>query len=140
MLIYYINICIHMFFIGLMVPMSVSLYGHISEHRKAYENQRIRKNKNKVDQAVVSDYDSDSSSDSTRSSWWSNVYGFDMRSNPTYLVDKKSDNEETEEKWYIMPEPITSHFNSSRVKSLSCLKIVCIYVIYLKTIIKFSVF
>lgn len=114
-----------------MVPMTVSLYGHLLEHRKAYENQRVRKNKNKVDQTVVTDYDSDSSTDSTRSSWWSNVYGFDMRSNPTYLVDKKSDNGEAEEKWYIMPEPICSHFNSTRVKYLSCLKIVCMYMLYI---------
>lgn len=119
-------------FIGLMVPETVSLYGHLSEHRKAYENQRLRKgkNKNKVDQTVVTDYDSDSSTDSTNCSWWSNVYGFDMRSNPTYLVDKKSDNGETEEKWYIMPEPIYSHFNSSRVKCL-VLSQNCMYICYI---------
>lgn len=113
-------------FTGLMLPKCVSLYGQLLEQRHTYENQRICKNKKnantnsinktKLDQTLSEESDSSSTSDSTNCSWWSNVYGFDMRSTREFIVDDKKNASGIHEKWCIMPEPIVSGFNSRKVK------------------------
>jgi len=98
-----------------MIPMKISLYAHLSEQRRAYENGRIRKKVKKLNQPITTDYESDSSTDSNYCSWWSNVYGFDLTSDPEFLIDENSENGELNHKWRIMAEPIASYFNSCRV-------------------------
>lgn len=112
--------------------MCVTLYGQLVENRQVYENQRIRKNKKEkmnkksnnqipqksVNQLVTKDYDSDSSSDSTWTTWWRDVYGFDMRSRAEFLVIRDSENKNCSQfnKWRIMPEPIFAFFDPYKVK------------------------
>lgn len=110
--------------------MCITLYGQLSEQRRAYENRRNRKHskKNKkktLDKCVVkkkekesiSDaYDTDSSSDSTWCSWWSDVYGFDMRSKPEFLVNNFSESGYSSD--FVMTEPIISFFDPYKVNLL----------------------
>lgn len=113
-------------FTGLMIPKCVTLYGQLLEQMYTYENQRICKNKNKdntksinktkLDGKLSEESDSSSTSDSTNCSWWSNVYGFDMRSKREYIVDSKKNSSGKYEKWCVMPEPIVTGFNSRKVK------------------------
>lgn len=115
-----------------MIPKCVSLYGQLSDQRRAYENRRVRKfktteknkkhniptfNKKKLESEEEL-CDSDSSSDSTWCSWWKDVYGFDMRSKPDMLVDELTDSENfsaSKKKWCVMSEPIVSFFDPYRV-------------------------
>lgn len=121
------------FSLGIMIPQCVSLFGHLSDHRRAYENRRVRKFKtkeknkntncptfNKQKQEEDS-YDTDSSSDSTWCSWWRDVYGFDMRSKPDMLVDRMSGNEncyDSNKSWCVMTEPLVAFFDPCRVNVL----------------------
>lgn len=112
-----------------MIPSCVSLYGQLLENRRAYENGRIRmhpkktENKNSQDclskenavQSEVGGYDTDSSTDSTLCSWWSNVYGFDMRSNPVVVEDPSSKLGGSSKQWCIMTEPVTTFFDPRKV-------------------------
>lgn len=112
-----------------MIPACVSLYGQLLENRRAYENGRIRKypkkteNKNQqgglnnknAEHSEREDYDTDSSTDSTLCSWWSNVYGFDMRSNPLFVEDPSSKPGDISNQWCIMSEPVTTFFDPSKV-------------------------
>ncbi|XP_025196022.1 probable protein arginine N-methyltransferase 1.2 [Melanaphis sacchari] len=124
---------------GLMIPMCVTLYGQLLEQRRIYGNCRIRKktkkkaykklnkrfNINKSNKSETQSNDSDSSSDSTLCSWWSNVYGFDMRSYSEITVDCSSESVDCpksfKDEWRIMEEPIVTFFDPSKVVSNACL-------------------
>lgn len=107
--------------------MSVTLYCQLLEQRRIYENQRIRKSKKstklvtkEMKKTTVGDgYDTDNSLDSMCCSWWNDVYGFDMRSKPEFLIEKYSESEDCsvsdEKHWFLMPEPIIAHFDPSKV-------------------------
>jgi len=115
-----------------MIPMCVTLYGQLLEQRRVFGNCRIRKrikkrtyqksnsylNLNKSDK---SETDTDSSSDSTLCSWWSNVYGFDMRSNTEIVVDRDSESVDypisAKDKWYLMDEPLVTFFDPCKVNN-----------------------
>lgn len=119
---------------GLMIPKCVTLYCQLLEQKRVYDNQQAYKNKKKdkklnckqiVVPSVEECSDSDSSSDSTRCSWWSNVYGFDMRSKREFLVDHDCQNRNCRDlhnKWCVMPEPLFKSFNPLKVRYF-CLSI-----------------
>lgn len=114
-----------------MIPKCVSLYGQLSDQRRAYENRRIRKLKpkeknkntnhpkfNKKLESEEESCDTDSSSDSTWCSWWKDVYGFDMRSKPDMWVDQFPENEnssDSNKEWCVMTEPLIAFFDPCRV-------------------------
>lgn len=112
-----------------MIPMFITLYAQLSEQRRAYENRRDRKyskknNNNKTfDSDVVTKMedesdgcDTDSSTDSTWCSWWSDVYGFDMRSKPEFLKTSESGvSSDFNKDWFVMTEPIISFFDPYKV-------------------------
>jgi hypothetical protein len=115
-----------------MIPKSVSLYGQLSDQRRAYENRRIRKLKTKEKkkntnypkfskkklESEEEDCDTDSSSDSTWCSWWKDVYGFDMRSKPDTWIDQFPGDENcsgSNKEWCVMPEPLIAFFDPCRV-------------------------
>lgn len=113
-----------------MIPMCITLYGQLSEQRRAYENRRSRKfskkNKNKAlnncvvknkeKETIIDGYDTDSSSDSTWCSWWSDVYGFDMRSKPEFLVNHFSERRYSSD--FVLTEPIITFFDPYKVNLL----------------------
>lgn len=123
---------------GLMIPKCVTLYCQLLEQKRVYENQQLYKNKKK-DKKLNSkkivlpsvekcsdgddDSDSDSSSDSTRCSWWSSVYGFDMRSKREFLVDhdcQVGNCFNLHKEWCVMPEPLFKSFNPFKVRFFAC--------------------
>lgn len=124
----------HIFVIGLMIPMCVTLFGQLLTQRRVFANSRLRKstkkklnkkqnycvntNKSGKFEAQYSS-DTDSSSDATSCSWWSDVYGFDMRSNTEIVVDYNSENadcpDSAKDKWYVMEEPLITFFNPCKV-------------------------
>ncbi|XP_060847189.1 protein arginine N-methyltransferase 1-like [Rhopalosiphum padi] len=121
---------------GLMVPMCVTLYGQLLEQRRVYGNCRIRKktkkktykkfnkclNISKSKNSETQSSDTDSSSDSTLCSWWSNVYGFDMRSYSEIVVDCKSESPNSaKDEWQMMEEPLVTFFDPYKVVSNACL-------------------
>lgn len=118
-----------------MIPMCVTIYGQLLEHRQAYSNQRIYKtnkkkkykklneymHKEKLNQSLTKNNDCDSSSDdSTNCSWWKNVYGFDMRSKAQFIVDSNSESEDNNStrEWRVMSEPLVQFFDPCRVNLL----------------------
>lgn len=121
---------------GLMIPMCVTLYGQLLEQRRIYGNCRIRKRTkkktlkkfnrglkiNKSDKSETQSSDTDSSSDSTLCSWWSNVYGFDMRSHSEVVVDCNSESPDSAKgEWHVMEEPLVTFFDPCKVVSNACL-------------------
>lgn len=116
-----------------MIPKSVSLYFQLLEQRCLYANQRIYKNsknnkpnstdKKKLDKSLTVEYDSDSSTDSTNCSWWSNVYGFDMRiqrdfiviDDCNYSISNTINSSVHQNNWCIMPEPVIQFFDPCKV-------------------------
>ncbi|XP_027840234.2 uncharacterized protein LOC114121922 [Aphis gossypii] len=121
---------------GLMIPMCVTLYGQLLEQRRIYGNCRIRKKTkkktlkkfnrslkiNKSDKPETQSSDTDSSSDSTLCSWWSNVYGFDMRSYSEVVVDSNSESPiSAKDEWQVMEEPLVTFFDPCKVVSNACL-------------------
>lgn len=109
--------------------MKVTLYGQLLEQRQKYENQcshkknvltKIKKipTKKKGNLSLIEGYNSDSSSDTTLCSWWSDVYGFDMRLTTTFIVEQYIDEKKIlheEKKWRIMPDPIITFFDFRKV-------------------------
>ncbi|XP_060858397.1 uncharacterized protein LOC132935795 [Metopolophium dirhodum] len=124
---------------GLMIPMCVTLYGQLLEQRRVFGNCRIRKSTkkrtykkcdnclklNKSGKSETLSSDTDSSSDSTLCSWWSNVYGFDMRSNTEIVVGCNSESvdcpDSAKDKWFMMDEPLVTFFDPCKVVSNACL-------------------
>lgn len=115
-----------------MIPMCVTLYGQLLEQRRVFGNCRLRKKTNKktykksdsclnLNKSDKSETDTDSSSDSTLCSWWSNVYGFDMRSNTEFVVDCGSESvdcpDSAKDKWHLMDEPIVTFFDPCKVNN-----------------------
>lgn len=116
-----------------MIPNNVSLYIQLLEQRGLYVNQRVYKNsknnkpnstnKKKLDESLTDEYDSDSSTDSTKCSWWSDVYGFDMRVQRDFIVinDYSYSKNNTigssvhPNDWCIMPEPAVQFFDPCKV-------------------------
>jgi len=98
--------------------MRVALYGQLSEQRKAYDNQRNSKSKkimttidNKLSEIVDDHSDTDLS-------WWRNVYGFDMRSEQTFLVDHSKSEDggsDVDKEGFLIIEPIVTYFNPRKV-------------------------
>jgi len=112
--------------------MCVTLYGQLLEQRRVYRNCRIRKktknktlkkfNKvlkiNKSDKSETQSSDTDSSSDSTLCSWWSDVYGFDMRSYSEVVVDCNSESPDSaKDEWHVMEEPLVTFFDPCKVNN-----------------------
>lgn len=109
-------------FTGIMIPMTVTIYGRLTEQRQHYQNQRLYKknpSRNKRNQSLIDGNDSDSSSDTTLCSWWSDVYGFDMRSKIQFLIEQCYNEKEEfyneEKKWCIMPDPLIRFFDFRKV-------------------------
>lgn len=99
-----------------MIPMRVTLYGQLLEQRKAFENQRVCKSKENLKlvdnelKCVIKDHDD------TNLSWWRDVYGFDMRSKQSFLVDSSENNcNDMEKDGFLILEPINTHFNRKKV-------------------------
>lgn len=112
--------------------MCVTLYGQLLEQRRIYGNCRIRKKTkkktlkkfnrslkiNKSDKPETQSSDTDSSSDSTLCSWWSNVYGFDMRSYSEVVVDSNSESPiSAKDEWQVMEEPLVTFFDPCKVNN-----------------------
>jgi len=106
--------------------MRVALYGQLSEQRKAYDNQRVCKSKkmmrlvnNELPDAVDYHGNTNSSDDhgDTNLSWWRDVYGFDMRSEQTFLVDhsKNEDGSDVDKEGFLILEPIVTYFSPRKV-------------------------
>lgn len=118
-----------------MIPMCVTLYGQLLEQRRVFGNCRIRKrtknrickkfdnslNLNKSGKSKTLSSDTDSSSDSTLCSWWSDVYGFDMRSNTEIVVDGNYVSvdrlDSAEDEWFMMDEPLVTFFDPCKVNN-----------------------
>jgi len=118
-----------------MIPMCITLYGQLLEQRRVFGNCRIRKstkkktykkfdnclNLNKSGKSETLSSDTDSSSDSTLCSWWSNVYGFDMRSNTEIVVGCNSESidcsDSAKDKWFMMDEPLVTFFDPCKVNN-----------------------
>lgn len=94
--------------------MRVTLCGQLSEQRRAYDNQRVCKSKrifnNEPSEIVVNHGDTDLS-------WWRDVYGFDMRSEQTFLVDhsKNKDGFDMDKEGFLIIEPIVTYFSPRKV-------------------------
>lgn len=116
-----------------MIPKAISLYGQLLEQKCIYLNNRTCKNriknkpnsrdKEKLNESSSKEYDSDSSCDSTYCSWWSDVYGFDMRVQREFIViddcnyksNITSKPVHNKDCWAIMPEPIVHFFDPCKV-------------------------